>query len=234
MKFRHELKYLINYRDHALIRLKLQSLLAFDANTDADGSYTVRSLYFDDYYNTAYNDKYAGVQNRTKYRIRIYNNSDNRINLEKKTKRGAYNFKQTAPMTKEQVYGVLNGDYEVLLKDNNNLLGVFYHECVSKIMRPRVIVDYEREPYIMEAGDVRITLDKHIRAGADNFDIFDPDLPTVETLDPGLLVLEVKFTEFLPNILRKILPLNTSAEYDAISKFILGCDKTNHIRHSHY
>jgi len=234
MKFRHELKHLINYREHALIRLKLQSLLSFDANTDADGSYFVRSLYFDDMYNTAYNDKYAGVQNRTKYRIRIYNNSDKTINLEQKNKRGSYNLKQTARMTKEQVYGVLDGNYEVLLQDSNNLLGVFYHECVSKMMRPRVIVDYEREPYIMEAGDVRITFDKHIRAGAENFDIFDPDLPTVETLDPGLLVLEVKFTEFLPNILRKILPLNTSAEYDAISKFILCCDKTNHIRNSHY
>ena len=234
MKFRHELKHLINYREHALIRLKLQSMIAFDANADDDGSYFVRSLYFDDYYNTAYNDKYAGVQNRTKYRIRIYNNSDKTINLEKKNKRGSYNHKQTARMTKEQVYGVLNGDYEVLLQGSNNLLGVFYHECVSNVMRPRVVVDYEREPYIMEAGDVRITFDKHIRAGADNFDIFDPDLPTVEVLEPGLLVLEVKFTEFLPNVLRKILPLNTSADYMAVSKFILCCDKTNHIRHSNY
>src|SRR5689334_18805461 len=146
MKFRHELKHLINYREHALIQLKLQSLLSPDTNTDSDGSYTVRSLYFDDMYNHAYNDKYAGVQNRTKYRIRIYNNSDKTINLEKKTKRVSYNYKQTAPMTKEQVYAVLDGNYEVLLKDNNNLLSVFYHECVSNMMRPRVVVDYEREP----------------------------------------------------------------------------------------
>jgi len=233
MKFRHELKYLINYRDHALIRLKLQSLLASDANVNSDGSYTVRSLYFDNFYNTAYNDKYAGVENRTKYRIRIYNNSDKTINLEKKNKRGSYNYKQTAPMTKEQVYGVLDGNYEVLLKDSNNLLGVFYHQCVSNIMRPRMIVDYEREPYIMEAGDARITFDKNIRAGVGGFDIFDAALPTVETLEPGLLILEVKFTEFLPNILRKILPANAT-DYTAVSKFILGCDKTNHIRYSHY
>jgi len=233
MKFRHELKYLINYRDHALIRLRLQSLLAFDANVDPGGSYTVRSLYFDDYYNHAYNDKYAGGQYRTKHRIRIYNNSDKTINFEKKNKNNYLNYKQTAPMTKEQVYGVLDGNYEVLLKDLNNLLGVFYHECVSNVMRPRIVVDYEREPYIMEAGDVRITFDKNIRAGVEGFDIFDAGLPMVETLDPGLLILEVKFTEFLPNILRKILPSNAS-DYTAASKFILGCDKTNRYRHSHY
>jgi hypothetical protein len=233
MTYRHELKYIINYRDHALIRSRLKSLLSFDANADSDGSYLVRSLYFDDYYNNAYNDKYAGVQNRTKYRIRIYNNSDKTINLEKKTKRVSYNNKQTAPMTKDQFYGVLNGDYEVLLKSNNNLLNVFYHECISNVMRPRVIVDYEREPYIWEAGDVRITFDKHIRAGVEGFDIFNTDLPTIETLDPGLLVFEVKFTEFLPNVLRKILPSNAS-DYVAVSKFILCCDKTHHMRSSYY
>lgn len=234
MKFRHELKHLINYRDHALIRLKLQSLLPFDANVDSDGSYMVRSLYFDDYYNTAYNDKYAGVQNRAKYRIRIYNLSDKTINLEKKNKRGSFNHKQTARMTREQVEGVLNGDYEVLLEGTtDNLLKIFYHECVSKVLRPRVIVDYEREPYIMEAGDVRITFDKHIRAVVNSFDIFDADLPTVEVFGPGLLVLEVKFTEFLPHILRKVLPSNAS-DYLALSKFILCCDKTLHLRQSHY
>ena len=233
MRFRHELKHLINYRDHALIRLRLQSLLSRDANVDADGSYMVRSLYFDDLYNTAYNDKYAGVQNRAKYRIRIYNHSDQVINLEKKNKRGSYNHKQTARLTREQVSGVLEGDYDVLLKGSNDLLRVFYHECVSNLMRPRVIVDYEREPYIMEAGDVRITFDKHVRAGVERFDIFDPDLPTVETFDPGLLILEVKFTEFLPNVIRKILPSNAS-DYMALSKFILCCDKTGHLRQSYY
>ncbi len=233
MRFRHELKHLINYRDHAVIRMRLKSLLASDANADEDGAYMVRSLYFDDYYNTAYNDKYAGVQNRAKYRIRIYNLSDKVINLEKKNKRGSYNHKQTARLTKDQVYGVLAGDYEVLLKGSNDLLRVFYHECVSNLMRPRVVVDYEREPYIMEAGDVRITFDKNIRAGINGFDIFNPELPTVETLEPGLLILEVKYTEFLPHMLRKILPANAS-DYMALSKFILCCDKTGHLRQSYY
>jgi hypothetical protein len=233
MKYRHELKYMINYRDHALIRSRLKNLLSSDANVDTDGSYTVRSLYFDDFYNRAYNDKYAGVLNRSKHRIRIYNQSDETIKFERKNKTGQYNLKQTAPMTKEQVYGVLQGNYEVLLEGSSNLLKVFYHECMSNVMRPRVVVDYEREPYIMEAGDVRITFDKNIRAGVDGFDIFDGGMPMIETLDPGLLVMEVKFTEFLPNVIRRILPSN-AANYTEVSKFILCCDKTNHRRFSHF
>jgi hypothetical protein len=208
------------------------SVLSSDSHTDSDGSYTVRSLYFDDYYNRAYDDKYAGVLKRAKHRIRIYNQSDRRINFEKKNKIGAYNYKQSTLMTKEQVYGVLEGNYELLLKSSSNLLKVFYHECISNMMRPRVVVDYEREPYVMEAGDVRITFDKNIRAGVEGFDIFNAEMPMIETLEPGTLVMEVKFTEFLPNIIRKILP-SKAANYTEISKYILCCDRTNYRRFSH-
>ena len=233
MRYRHEFKYMINYQDYTLIKMRLKSLLSVDTHADSDDSYSVRSLYFDDYYNHAYYDKYAGVLNRSKYRIRIYNHSDRTINLEKKIKTGQYNYKQTAPMTKDEVHAVLQGNYECLLKSSNNLLRVFYHECMSNLMRPRVVVDYEREPYIMEAGDVRITFDKNIRAGVEGFDIFDDAMPMIETLSPGLLIMEVKFTEFLPNVMRKILPSKAS-EYIAVSKYILCCDKTLHLRFSHY
>ena len=233
MRYRHEFKYIINYQDYTLIKLRLKSLLSVDAHADSTDSYSVRSLYFDDYYNHAYHDKYSGVFNRSKYRIRIYNHSDQTVNLERKVKTGQYNYKQTAPMTKDEVYAVLQGNYEFLLKSSNNLLRVFYHECMSNLMRPRVVVDYEREPYIMEAGDVRITFDKNIRAGVEGFDIFDDALPMIEALSPGLLIMEAKFTEFLPSIMGKILP-SKAAEYIAVSKYILGCDKTLHRRFSHF
>jgi hypothetical protein len=195
-----------------------------DANADMDGSYSVRSLYFDDYYNHAYNDKFAGAMYRSKYRIRIYNFSEKTVHLEKKIKSNMYNYKLTASLAKSQFYDILQGDYGFLLKSPINILQTFYHECMSNFMRPRIVVDYEREPYTMEAGDVRISFDKNVRAGLKGFDIFDDKMPTVETLDPGLLIMEVKFTEFLPNVIRRILPSN-AAEYLALSKYILCCDK---------
>lgn len=232
IRYRHEMKYLIDYKEYALIRARVGHVLAKDTHVDSDGFYTVRSLYFDDYNNFSYNDKYAGVLNRTKYRIRIYNYSDKRINFERKNKYERYNHKQTALMTRAQVESVLQGDYSKLLENKDNLLGVFYHECVSNLLRPRVVVDYEREPFIMEAGDVRITFDKNIRAGVEGFDIFNPQLPTVEALDPGLLVMEVKYTEFLPNVVRMILP-TSAANYTTLSKYVVCCDKTEHLRSSY-
>ncbi len=231
MIYRHELKYIINYREYALIRSRLKNVISVDANVKSDNSYTVRSLYFEHYNNRAYDDKYAGVSSRAKHRIRIYNNSHERINFERKSKIGQYNSKQTALMTKEQVCGVLKGNYGFLLMSDNKLLKVFYHECVSKFMRPRVVVEYEREPYIMEAGDVRITFDRNIRAGMDAFDIFDSGMPMIEALEPGLLVMEIKYTEFLPTLIRRILSAN-AASYTEASKYVLCCDKTLHRRHS--
>jgi hypothetical protein len=196
------------------------------------GSYTVRSLYFDDYFNNAYNEKYAGVMNRAKYRIRLYNMSDQTIRLERKIKTGAYNHKQSAAMTAEEVNCVLRGDYDFLLCSPSNLLKVFYHECTSNIMRPRVVVDYEREPYFMEAGDVRITFDRNVRAGVEGFNIFDPSMPMIEALPQNLLIMEVKFTDFLRALVHHVLP-REATEYVAVSKYILACDKTMHRRFSY-
>ena len=204
-------------------------MLATDAHVGADGSYFIRSLYFDDFFNRAYNDKLNGSLNRAKYRIRLYNLEEKTLHLEKKIKSGMYNLKQSAPLTRDEFHRILEGDFEFLLQKPDTLLKVFYHECVTNFMRPRVIVDYEREPYIMDAGDVRITFDKNVRAGLEGFDIFNNEMPTVETLDPGFLIMEVKYTEFLPNVVRNILQSNP-ADYLAVSKFVLCCDKTMHKR----
>ena len=88
LHFRHELKFYINYRDYMVLRQALKALLAPDENGDENNSYHIRSLYFDDRDETALVDKLAGVEERNKYRIRIYNFSDQKIRLEKKIKRG--------------------------------------------------------------------------------------------------------------------------------------------------
>jgi hypothetical protein len=94
------------------------------------------------------------------------------------------------------------------------------------------VVDYEREPYVQDAGQLRITFDKNVRAGELGFDIFDPEMPMVEALDPGIVIMEVKYSEFLPKMIRRILPIKAS-EYRANSKYILCCDLTMHKRTYH-
>lgn len=225
LAFRRELKYLITPGDAQILKQRLGVLLSRDENVDKSGVYKVRSLYFDDYNNSAYEEKMMGVVSRKKYRIRVYNYSDTVIHLERKTKRGSYISKQHANLTREEVQMILNGEYRFLLKNPQQLCKEFYYECITKILRPRIMVDYEREPYICALGDVRITFDTDVRAALLKLDLFDSRLPSLNVLKSGQIIVEVKYTEFLPTLVRKILPQRTS-QMLAVSKYVLACDKT--------
>lgn len=129
--------------------------------------------------------------------------------------------KKPAPLTKEEFYRILDGDYQFLLKSPYPLCREFYVECVSNLMRPRTIVDYDRVPWIMDEGTVRITFDSDVRAAVGSYDIFDPSLPTLSVLEPGKLVMEVKFTEMLPQIVRDLLPAKCTGIHSSIEIYTL-------------
>lgn len=225
--FRHELKFLINEGERELLKTRMRPLFQLDPHA-VNGQYLIRSLYFDDYWNSAYEEKDMGVMERQKYRIRIYNCQDDVIQLERKRKSGQYIFKESARLTRDEVTQILQGEYAFLLQHPAPLCREFYVECVSHVMRPRVIVDYEREPFIMEAGTVRVTFDRDVRAAILSEDLFDPALPTLPVLEPGKTVMEVKFTEFLPDIVRNTI-LPSAAEYTALSKYVLCYEKTRYL-----
>ena len=231
-RYRHEWKYLIDTAEKELICRRLPPMLTLDKHA-SNGGYMIRSLYFDDYFNTAYDEKDAGVLERKKYRIRIYNCSDRSIKLERKKKFGAYIFKESATLTRDEVEKILDGEYEFLLRSPYPLCREFYVECISNVLRPRTIVDYDREPWILDAGTVRITFDMDVRAAIGSFDIFDDTLPTLPVLEPGKCVMEVKYTEFLPRFVRDLLP-DRAAEFTAVSKYVLCYEKTEYLNSFKY
>ena len=85
---RHELKYYINPAELEALRLRLKRVMRLDGHCRGGRAYNVRSLYFDDAFNSAYYDKIDGVMARDKYRLRVYNHSDEVIFLERKRKLG--------------------------------------------------------------------------------------------------------------------------------------------------
>lgn len=226
-KYRNEWKYLIDTAQKEVVRRRLSPFLHLDPHA-ADGAYMIRSLYFEDYYHSSYEEKNSGVLQRRKYRIRIYDCKDTSIKLERKKKFGSYIFKESAPLTREEVYRILDGEYDFLLKSPHPLCREFYLECIMNLMRPRTIVDYEREPWILDEGTVRITFDSDVRAAIGSYDIFDPLLPSLPVLEPGKCVMEVKFTEFLPQFVRELLP-DRASEFTAVSKYVLCYEKTAYL-----
>ncbi len=86
-----------------------------DPNAKGNG-YMIRSLYFEDYFNSAYAEKESGVLMRKKYRIRIYDCSDRSIKLERKKKFGSYIYKESAPLTKEEFYKIPRWGLSIFIK----------------------------------------------------------------------------------------------------------------------
>ena len=230
--FRNEWKYLISTSEKDLLELRMRHTLKKDPHA-GDNGYMIRSLYFEDYFNSAYEEKESGILMRKKYRIRIYDYSDRSIKLERKKKYGSYIYKESAPLTKEEFYKILNGEYEFLLTSKYPLCREFYIECISNLMRPRTIVDYERVPWIMDEGTVRITFDSDVRAAVGGYDIFDSTLPTLPVLEQGKTIMEVKFTEMLPQIVKDLL-LPNAQEFTAVSKYVLCYEKSQYLHGFEY
>lgn len=218
--FRHEFKYFINYFEYESLRRRLAVVLKRDKFANENGDYHIRSLYFDDIRNTALYEKQAGILTRKKYRIRIYNINDSIIKLEKKSRIGQFINKESAFLSREEYEKIISQDIEFLKQSNNRLFQEFYFDMVAHRYRPKVIVDYIREAYILNINNIRITFDKSLKTGLEKIDIFDKSLPTVDVVEEPKMVLEIKYDHFLPDYIRNILQIRSSQRW-AISKYVI-------------
>lgn len=220
MPARNELKYFISPAELAELRTRLRLSMRLDPHCRGGRPYAIRSLYFDDIEDSAFFDKLDGVQNRDKYRIRIYEYSDKEIFLERKRKLGDLIAKSSVRITRRLCDQILSGDPRGLYLAENPLLSDFFVQMRTRCLRPRVIVDYMREAYNYPVEDVRITFDTRLRSGLNGLALFDPDLPTVCPHDRNVEILEVKFNNYLPNHIRDLLR-GTRAERSAVSKYVM-------------
>jgi len=215
---RHELKYFISPAEMKVLRGILTPTMQLDPNGNENNEYHIRSLYFDTINDDALNEKIAGVGNRKKYRIRIYNFQDKVIKLECKSKYGDLISKQSVTIPRELADQLIAGDPEGLQRMRHPLLHDMFREMRTNLLRPAVIVDYTREAYIHPAEEVRITFDKTLRTGLYSHDMFNKDIPTYPVFDDPVEILEVKYDEFLPSYIQSILS-GITAQRSAISKY---------------
>lgn len=219
-KLRHEFKYYIHPHAYEELRLRLRRNMLEDRHSVNGEGYHIRSLYFDDVFDTALYQKNSGLHTRNKYRIRIYNKSDTVIKLERKSKFGDYICKESAALYRAEYDRIVAGDIEFLKDYQEPLLREFYWELKNHGLKPRVVVDYIREAYIMDLEEVRVTFDKELMANTESLDIFDPDLITVAP-DMGVRkIMEVKFNDYLPQLVKDMLNMNHHVR-SAISKYVL-------------
>ena len=205
VQYRHEWKHELNVADLLVLRSRLSAVMERDPHA-VGGRYQIRSLYFDNIDDKALREKIDGVNQREKFRIRMYNGDPSVIHLEKKAKNNGLGAKFSADLTAEETQKIIDGDLSWMADSGRPLVQELYSKMLSDGIRPKTIVDYVREPFIYGPGNVRVTLDYDIRTGMSSTDFLDPNAVTIPAGDAPILV-EVKWDEFLPSIIKDAVSL---------------------------
>jgi len=190
-----------------------------DKNAGEDGIYKVRSLYFDNYADKAVVEKLSGLSRREKFRLRYYDGDTTFIRLERKSRANRLAFKESAVISAKQCEDLIAGDYSCLKSFDEPLMMELYTKIRYQNLRPRSIIDYDREAYTYRAGNVRITFDSDIRTSNSVVGFLDPKLVTIPAT--GAIVLEVKYDGFLPDIIRDIVHIGNRNQTE-FSKYVVA------------
>lgn len=216
--YRHEIKFLISAADARLLKIRLPHIMERDPHAGPTEQYTIRSLYFDDFTHSAFDEKIDGIHKRSKYRIRYYNFDTSILKLEKKEKLGNLTKKTAQTITLPQAMDLQ------MLRHREAPESTLLRELEDKIrrdgFRPKVLVDYDRTPFLCRDGNTRITLDENLRTRPFCGELLASPHGMVHLLDRNQVILEVKFDDFLPGYLADALADIPKANL-AISKFAL-------------
>ena len=202
MATRHEEKFIIDYKEYLLLRARAEAAMEIDPHAGEDG-YLITSLYYDDRYDSALDEKLDGVRVHTKYRLRTYNSDPSFIRLERKVKRGIMTEKQTVQIAEEDI--PLLWDPGRDLESLSGRQAVMGLEMRTKGLRPAVIVRYRRDAFVYPGKDTRLTFDTNVEAlPPDHTLLFEEEHPGIPAMPRDQVIMEVKYGEYLPQFVRKI------------------------------
>ena len=218
--YRHELKFFCGEAELRLLEEKIKQLCMKDPYAGGEGMYRIRSMYFDTYDSRCYRENEAGADVRAKYRIRIYNCSDEVIKLERKGSMRDRKYKDSGSITRRQCEQILQGYPVENILAGQELLREFLAERQMELLRPCVIVEYVRTPYIYPVGNVRITFDRYITS-SNSMKFFDENIPGRGIMPEHMHLLEVKYDEIFPSVILELLNGTCSLNRTSFSKYAL-------------
>lgn len=219
-KYRHELKYMVDERDIALTISRIRGIMKADS-FHPEGAYRIRSVYFDDIWDSALMQNFEGVSPRSKYRIRTYNEDSESIYLEEKIKNYDMTRKRSCSLSKDECEHLLKGHTDRILPgENRELLLSLKLKMFQNCFIPKIIVEYERTAFTYKEGNVRVTFDRNLASSGYVDRLWEAALPKRPVMASGQCIMEVKYDEFLPICIKHAL--NTGKlERITYSKYVL-------------
>lgn len=221
MEYREELKFIIKQSEINVLETRLKGIMRIDSNSKKNSSYNIRSIYFDDYSNSCFYENESGLDKRLKLRIRIYNHNRKLIKLEIKYKNHNLTKKEVCNINEDLCDRLIRGEKIRIDELDNRVLNKLYIYQQTRLLVPKIIVEYDRIAYTSKLGNVRVTFDTNIRASKYVDRFFDKNLYAVPVLNKGFNVLEVKYDELLPDYIAKTLETKKLSQ-TAFSKYYLS------------
>ena len=223
---RKEVKYLVDRTTRTALTADLKAFMRPDVYSSQDGSYLVRSLYFDTNYHMAYHEKLSGAAIRHKLRIRAYGLNPREakfVRLEVKSRYLSHIHKITVDVPTAQyeamepaVMGRSLPPEQIL--NDSRISKEFFRLQRQYNMVPKIMVQYRREAYERnEIHRVRANFDDEI-LGSRELNLLDPLQSARPLLKNGNAVFEIKVDGTMPFWLHHLI-----SKYDlqdqAFSKF---------------
>ena len=218
--YRVEDKYSCSEMEMFLLKTRLQCVLDIDVNQKNQEGYQITSVYFDDFWDSCLQEAMDGVENRCKYRIRIYDDDFNNIKLEIKYKRRSRICKLSQKISIEQMKTLLGGECIEREVEQDDCISRMNLAIKMKELKPAVIVEYDRTAFVYETGNVRITLDRNLRYSTNIEDFISGKKEQYRIVPEENRVIEVKYDDMLPGVIARIIE-NGNMNQTSFSKYSL-------------
>ena len=228
--YRYEFKYILNKKTSDQIEKEARNFMIYDGHVkkELNNKYFVRSLYFENNFSSNFYEKADGMKIRRKYRLRTYSNIfDPKVpiffevkgRISERTYKKRINIKNkylNLFLSQSQNFNLLN------LYPNNEMIINFIFDSFRKNLKPLILVDYKRRPYINKFGlYFRLTFDTNLLSSKTNNLFSNDKYSSWLECKAGYTILEVKFDRSIPAWFHRIIQCY-NLKRRSISKFVLG------------
>ena len=228
--YRYEFKYILNKKISDQIEKETLNFMVYDehVNKELNNKYFVRSLYFENNFSSNFYEKVDGMKIRRKYRLRTYSNFfDPKVPIffEVKGRISERTYKKRINIKNKYLNLFLSQSQNFNLLDlypNNEMIINFIFDSSRKNLKPLILVDYKRRPYINKFGlYFRLTFDTNLLSSKTNNLFSNDKYSSWLECKAGYTILEVKFDRSIPAWFHRIIQCY-NLKRKSVSKFVLG------------
>ena len=228
--YRYEFKYILNKKISDQIEKEARNFMIYDGHVkkELNNKYFVRSLYFENNFSSNFYEKVDGMKIRRKYRLRTYSNFfDPKVPIffEVKGRIAERTYKKRINIKNKYLNLFLSQSQNCKLLNlypNNEMIINFIFDSFRKNLKPLILVDYKRRPYINKFGIYfRLTFDTNLLSSKTNNLFSNDKYSSWLECKAGYTILEVKFDRSIPAWFHRIIQCY-NLKRQSVSKFVLG------------